>query len=91
MRKTINILILTAIATLLALPSCERKVEGFDGYERNMKLANMALDRADTALARLFVDSAETYAVGFSKRNELLAYNILLDPHLSQINLRGII
>ena len=91
MRKTINILILTAIATLLAMPSCERKVEGFDGYERNMKLANMALDRADTALARLFVDSAETYAVGFSKRNELLAYNILLDPHLSQINLRGII
>ena len=96
MRSLAHILVLLALILSVAFPSCknnnveeEEKVVG--GYERNIQLVNQALDQNDTALARLAIDSAELFAFGFARRNELLAYNILLDPHVAQINLRSIL
>ncbi len=94
MRSIVYILVFTALVISIACPSCSRDkavMEKIGGYDRNIDLANHALDVNDTTLARVAVDSAELFAFGFARRNELLAYNILLDPHIAQINLHGIL
>ncbi|MDY4174326.1 MAG: hypothetical protein SOY07_03390, partial [Bacteroidales bacterium] len=86
-----NILTLTALLAFFALSSCVRKEVEAGLYEKHIDLANNALDRTDTARARLHVDSAEMFITEDFQHNEILAYNILLSPHLSQQDLQTVL
>lgn len=88
MRTTTNILTLTALLAIFALSSCVRKEVESGLYEKHIDLANNALDRTDTTRARLHVDSAEMFITEEYQHNEILAYNILFNPHLSRRNLQ---